>query len=234
MRFEKDSFLAGVAVGNSLRGWSGGGGGASTPCLAGHTRITMGDGSLRRLDSLSPGDEVLGGDGQPTRVTLAVRGRWNVRHVLYTFEDGTVIDESDKHRFYNVEQGFWQYLKDWKIGEHAVALGADGGAAVDGGRADTVSGPCDEIPESVMARHLTALVKVERIDEPAECFGLWTESGDYFAEGLLTGETAANQRLLKDATPEKAARMLASVPPEVLADFMRREGYVHEEAFDLD
>lgn len=205
MRFERDSFLAGVAVGNTLRGWSGGGG-VSTPCLACHTLITMADGSLRRLDSLKPGDEVLSGDGRPTRVSRVVRGRWNDRHILYTFEGGTVIDEADKHRFYNLEQGFWQYLKDWKIGEHARR--SDGTIA--------------------------ALLKVERIDEPMECFGLWTESRDYFAEGLLTGETAANQRLLKDATLEKAADMLASVPPEVLADYMRREGFIHEETDDLN
>lgn len=97
-------------------------------------------------------------------------------------------------------------MKDWKIGEHARR--SDGTIA--------------------------ALLKVERIDEPMECFGLWTESRDYFAEGLLTGETAANQRLLKDATPEKAADMLASVPPEVLADYMRREGFIHEETDDLN
>ncbi len=204
MRFEKDSFLAGVAVGNTLRGWSGGG--SSAPCLAGHTLITMADGSRRRLDSLKPGDEVLGGNGQPSRVIRLARGGLNERHVLYTFSDGTVIDEADKHRFYNVEQGFWQYLKDWRPGEHAVR--EDGGQA--------------------------ALISRETVEEPTERFGLWTESRDYFAEGLLTGETAANQRLLKDATPEKAADMLASVPPEVAADFMRREGFIREEADALN
>lgn len=168
-----------------------------TTCLAGHTLITMADGTRRRLDSLRPGELVLGGDGQPAKITRLKRGRWSDSHTLYTFADGTVIDETKKHRFFNVEQGFWQYLKNWRIGEHAVRE--------DGER--------------------VALVSRERINERVECFGLWTESHDYWAGGLLSGETAANQRLLAETTPVKAAEMLMSMTDEARSRLFRMEGF---------
>jgi hypothetical protein len=47
-----------------------------------------------------------------------------------------------------------------------------------------------------------ALIKVETIEEEAECFGLWTESEEYFANGLLSGNAGANRPLLAEATFE--------------------------------
>ena len=162
------------------------------PCLSGDTLITMADGSTRPLRELHFGDQVLSGSGEATAVISTSRGRINPYHTLYTFEDGTVIDESADHRFYNVDLGYWAWLRDWRIGDRA--------RRVDGTE--------------------TALVAVERVDEPAECYGLWTESRDYWAGGLLSGETMANQRLLADATAEQAAEMLASIKPEMLREMM--------------
>ena len=162
------------------------------PCLSGDTPITMADGSTRPLRELHFGDQVLSGSGEATAVISTSRGRINPYHTLYTFEDGTVIDESADHRFYNVDLGYWAWLRDWRIGDRA--------RRVDGST--------------------TALVAVERVDEPAECYGLWTESRDYWAGGLLSGETMANQRLLAEATAEQAAEMLASIEPEMLREMM--------------
>lgn len=158
-------------------------------CLSGDTQITLADGSTKRLDSLTDDDVLLSGDGKPTKIVKRKRGMFNSRHTYYTFEDGTVINEVHAHRFFNVEQGFWQHLERWKIGEHAKRQ--DG---------ETV-----------------ALVSVERMDERAEMFGLWTESHDYWANGLLSGETAANQSLLADATAEQAADMVASLSERWIA-----------------
>ena len=155
----------------------------NAPCLSGDTIITMADGSSKRLDKLEVGDTILAGSGMPTTVTKTAHGIWQPFHTLYYFEDGTVIDEIADHRFFNVEQGFWQKLKRWNIGEHAKRY--DG----------------EEI----------ALVKVERIDEEAECFGVWTESHDHFANGLLGGEAAANVPFLEDATLEQATDMATSL-----------------------
>lgn len=157
-------------------------------CLAGNTPISLPDGTTRRMDELQKGDTVLAGDGTPTVVVAVARGHFQPGHTLYTFEDGTVVDEIHDHRFYNVERGFWQYLPRWRIGEHAR-------------RIDGVE---------------VALVSVERIEERAEMFGLWTESHDYWACGLLSGETAANQRLLADATAEQAADMAASMEEQAV------------------
>lgn len=159
-------------------------------CLSGETPIRMADGTERRLDELSLGDLVLGGDGTPTLVVRVQRGRFNPYHTLYRFDNGNVIDATAPHRFYNVEQGFYQWLDRWKIGEHALT--ADGG--------------------------VTALASVERVDEPAECFGLWTAARDYWAGGLLSGETAANQRLIAEATAEQAAAMAASLTEKDIAE----------------
>lgn len=159
-------------------------------CLAGDTPIRMADGSERRLDELSIGDLVLAGDGSATEVIRVQRGRWNPYHTLYKFEDGSIVDATAPHRFYNVEQGFYQWLDAWRLGEHART--ADGGT--------------------------TALIGIERVEEPAECFGLWTAARDYFAGGLLAGETAANQRLLAEATAEQAAAMAASLTEKDLAE----------------
>lgn len=166
--------------------WTGG------VCLSGDTLITMADGSTKRLDEVRPGDLLLAGDGTPTRARRVARGQWNDHHTLYRFSDGTVIDEIHDHRFFNVEQGFWQLLRRWHIGDHAR-------------RQDGVE---------------VALVSVERVDEPVEMFGLWTESRDYWADGLLSGETAANQALLADATAEQAAEMMASLEERAILQLL--------------
>lgn len=168
----------------------------SNLCLAGDTLITLADGSQKRLDGVRPGDLLLAGDGTPTRAVLVRRGRWSGHHTLYRFSDGTVIDEIHAHRFFNVEQGFWQLLERWRIGDHARRR--DGAEA--------------------------ALVSVERVDEAAEMFGLWTESRDYWANGLLSGETAANQALLADAGLEQAADMAASLGEMAILQLMGVEG----------
>lgn len=164
----------------------------SQACLAGGTLITMADGSRKRLDEVRPGDLLLAGDGTTTRALRVARGRWNDYHTLYRFEDGAVIDEIHDHRFYNCEAGFWQLLRRWHIGDHARR---QDGAEV-------------------------ALVSVERVDEPAEMFGLWTASRDYWANGLLSGETAANQALLADATAEQAAEMMASLEERAILQLL--------------
>lgn len=152
-------------------------------CLAGETLITMADGTTRRLDELVVGDLVMAGDGRAVKVTRTEHGDLNDSHTLYTFADGTVIDEIHAHRFYNADQGFFQVLGRWQLGERA--LRQDG--------------------------QTVALVSVEHVDEPKQMFGLWTESHDYFANGLLSGETMANQRLIATATAEQAAAMAASL-----------------------
>lgn len=161
-------------------------------CLSGDTLITLADGTARRLDQLAVGDIVLGGNGRPARVLRLGRGAWNDRHTLYHFADGTTVDETHEHRFYNVDQGFWQKLKAWRIGDRARRQ--DGGEA--------------------------ALAAVERIMERAEMFGLWVERGSYWANGLLSGDASANLPLLADATAERAVDMAASLPERKIAWLM--------------
>lgn len=152
-------------------------------CLSGDTRITLADGTERRLDGLTGAELVLGGDLRPARILRLARGAWSERHILYHFEGGITIDETHEHRFYNANQGFWQKLKLWRVGDRARRL--DGGTP--------------------------ALVSVEPVAERAEMFGIWVERGSYWANGLLSGDASANRPLLADATVEQAADMAASL-----------------------
>ena len=152
-------------------------------CLSGDTLITLADRTERRLDELTGSELVLGGDLRPAHILRLARGMWSPSHTLYHFDDETVINETHEHRFFNVEQGFWQKLKSWRVGDHAKRL--DGGAP--------------------------ALVSVEPKEERAEMFGIWVERGSYWANGLLSGDASANRPLLADATVEQAIDMAESL-----------------------
>lgn len=170
--------------------------GYDATCLSGDTLITLADGTSRRLDELTGGELVLGGDMQPAHIVRLSRGLWSSRHTLYHFDGGIVIDETHEHRFYNADQGFWQKLKNWSIGDHARHL--DG-----------------SMPE---------LEAVEPVEERAEMFGLWVERGSYWANGLLSGDASANRALLADATVEQAADMAASLAERDLMQILGLEG----------
>lgn len=164
-------------------------------CLSGDTLITLSDGSEKRLDDLTENDVVMGGDMKPAKILRLARGHWNTYHILYRFDDGTTVDEVHEHRFFNIDQGFWQKLKNWNIGDRS--------RRVDGGE--------------------TALVAVERIEESKEMFGLWVERNGYWANGLLSGDAEANLALLADATAEKAVDMVESLSERQIADLLRKE-----------
>ena len=165
-------------------------------CLSGDTMITMADNSAKRMDEICVGDVVLSKDGELTSVHTVRRGHFSNYHILYHFEDGTVINETHPHRFYNTDQGFWQRLQAWNIGDHAIN------------------------------RHgkEIALVFVEHVDECTEMFGIWTDNGTYYANGLLSGAAFCNKELLAEATAEQAIDMMLSADEELLVQLMGLEG----------
>lgn len=168
----------------------------SSTCLSGDTMITMANGSIRRMDSLCVGDIVLSDGGIPSHIHAVRNGRFSDYHTLYYFEDGTIIDETHPHRFYNVDQGFWQRLQLWNIGDHAIKQ--DG--------------------------KMVALVSVERLNEEVEMFGIWTDSGTYYANGLLSGTASCNKGLLAEATAEQAVDMMLSTNESWLLQLMGLDG----------
>lgn len=165
-------------------------------CLSGDTMITMENGVQKRMDSLCVGDVVLSDGNKSTRIHTIRKGHFSDYHTLYYFDDGTIIDETHPHRFYNVDQGFWQRLQLWNIGDHAI-------------NQDGVE---------------VALISVERIEENVEMFGIWTDSGTYYANGLLSGTAACNKELLADASAEQAIDMMLSTDEELLVQLMGLEG----------
>lgn len=164
-------------------------------CLSGDTLITMMDGSQCRLDEIQVGTFVAAASGKKTRVNRIARGYFNDHHILYHFSDGTIIDETHPHRFYNVEQGFYQILNKWNIGDHAL----------------------NQNGEKI------ALVSIERFDEHAEMFGIFTDSGTYYANGLLSGMAMCNKQFLSNATAEQAVDMLLSVDERIVLQLLGME-----------
>lgn len=152
-------------------------------CLAGETPIAMANGSQKRLDELIPGDLVQDINGHFTKVLKVNHGTFNPYHTLYYFEGDIVIDEISTHRFFNVEKGFWEHLKKWRIGDHALDINGE----------------------------KRALLRKQRIYERKENFGLDTESGRYFANNLLSGPARCNQTLLKNSSLKKAVEMVNSI-----------------------
>ena len=137
-------------------------------CLTGDTLVTMADGSLRRLDEVFVGDEVLSYDWStmelvPRVVIYTDRDLHQtfIEYEVWTFDDGSVVKTVHPHEFYNVEAKRFKYMQDWKIGEHTLKI--DG------------SHP--------------ALVKHEVIREKIQHYQITLEgSTNYFANGLLTGD----------------------------------------------
>jgi hypothetical protein len=165
-------------------------------CLSADTLITMADGSKRRIDSLRVGELVMDEDGNPTPVYSVSRGRFSPYYTIYTFEDGTTVHEVKRHRFYNADQGFFQYIDNWEIGEHAVKQNGE----------------------------KVALVSAERVYERTERFGLWTKKGSYFANEILSGMAFCNKRLLANATAEQAVNMMMSIAEHQLLKLIGLEG----------
>ena len=166
------------------------GGGAE--CLAGDTLITMADGTTKEMQYIKPNDLLLSRNGKLTKVLQVRRGTFNSYHTLYYFDNGTIIDETHEHRFFNMTQGFWQRLKCWNIGD--IALDQNG----------------NEVQ----------LIKKKRVDEKAENFGIFVESGNYYANGLLSGEAWLNKPLLAEASIDQAVDMMLSVDERQMIELM--------------
>lgn len=157
-------------------------------CLSGDTLILMADGSSKRLDNIKVGDKVIAKDNQIDTVIFTKRNFFSDYHTLYYFDDGTIIDETHDHRFYNKTQGFWQRLKLWNIGDAALNINGE------------------EVH----------LVKKEIVEERIENFGIFTCTGTYYANGLLSGAASCNRNLIPEATTEQAVDMMLSIDEEDL------------------
>lgn len=167
-----------------------------TVCLSGDTLITLADGSKKRLDQMIAGDKVLGQDGVTVVENLKIMPA-NSFYYIYHFEDGIDIKETSPHRFYNVEQGFSQKLSKWEIGEHA--LHEDG-------------------------RHIALLSKEQIIGEELK-YGLYTESGTYYANGLLSSPMFANKLELTEASIDKVINMVTSIDTARALKFAKTGDY---------
>lgn len=161
-------------------------------CLSGDTLITMHDGTEKRLDTLKKGDKVLAQDGSIDIIYEFKRGFYSPYHTLYYFDNGTVIDETHDHRFYNKTQGFWQRLKLWNIGD--IALDKD--------------------------NQEVALIKKEVVNEEIENFGIFTHSGTYYANGLLSGAAQCNRKLLANASTDQVVEMMTSIDEKDLLELL--------------
>lgn len=137
-------------------------------CLTGDTLVTMADGTQKRLDAISVGDEVLSYDWNtmtlvPNRIVYTDKdeGKMHDRLDKWTFDDGTVIQTVHRHEFYNADACEMRYMDTWKLGEHACRM--------DGTK--------------------VALVSHEIVPGEVRHYKITGEKGtNYYANGLLTGD----------------------------------------------
>lgn len=137
-------------------------------CLTGDHLITMGDGSLKRLDEIKCGDYVRSYDWSTNKLvpkkvifTDADEGKTHIEYDKWTFDDGTVIKTVHRHEFYNAEAKRFKYMDEWEIGEHTYKE--------DGTK--------------------PALIAHETIKKTVQHYKITLEgSTNYFANGLLTGD----------------------------------------------
>ena len=102
-------------------------------CIDSETLVTMADGSQKKLGDIEVGDEVLSVDWD-TKTLIG-------RKVIYTgkddkdyenwyvncywenkFDDGTVIKQAMRHRFYCLEEEGFKHLHDWTVGLHTYKI----------------------------------------------------------------------------------------------------------------
>lgn len=173
---------------------------ASNECLTGDTLITLYSGDVKRLDEIELTDILLCEGNQPTAIEALSRNTFRPFHTVFYFEDGTIIKKISSHCFFNVESNFYKELDSWKIGEHAV---------------------------NQKGEHI-ALIKVERVDETTERFGLWTKTGNYYANGLLTSSFMHNLNYVDTASIEQIMDMLTMIDQDVLIQIFNngKEGLV--------
>jgi hypothetical protein len=69
-------------------------------CLSGDTLITMSDGSLKKMEEIVPGDFIMSPTGV-VKVLGVSNNHFSPFLISYVFEDGTIIEETGPHRFYN-------------------------------------------------------------------------------------------------------------------------------------
>lgn len=158
-------------------------------CLAGNTSILMADGSIKQIKDIEVGDQLLSKDGRATTVYKTMKSENNYYHTLYFFEGDIVIDETGPHAFYNVEEGVLRYLSTWNIGDHALT---------------------DQDKE-------VKLLRKEVLFEPAERYGILTESGYCYANGLLSGAVLDT---IEEADSEDILKMISGINKDNLFSLM--------------
>lgn len=152
-------------------------------CLSGDTLITMADGSQQRLDELKESSVVASPYG-PTNVLQLSQGKYSsAKHTKYYFENNIIIDETNDHRFFNIDQGIFQIMKKWNIGDRALDIN----------------------------NNEVKLLSKEVIHEDILCYGIWTDNGTYYANNLLSGCTASNKHLFENMTADQMITMMQSI-----------------------
>lgn len=165
-------------------------------CLRTDTLITMANGTFQTLDSLKAGDLVMSENHFPTKVCNVQIGDYEDHYNEYIFDNSIVINEVHDHRFFNVEQGFWQRLKHWKIGEHALTSNGE----------------------------KVQLTSIRKVNEKARWCDVRTESGMFYANGLLTGAAFLNRPILEEASIDQAVDMMLSFNQPQLLGLINKGG----------
>jgi len=119
--------------------------GDDAQCLVAGTRVTMGDGTVRAIEDVRPGDEVLSaygaGEFRPARVTETYRGTDRTEGIAITLRSGRrIVSTPDHTHFAGHRDADWRETGAGRpeianLAAEVVLCGAGGGAhTVDGAR----------------------------------------------------------------------------------------------------
>lgn len=169
---------------------SGGGGGGGGGCFVEGTRIRLADGSTKRVEDISPDDELLVWNGfgfsgaRPSWIMDPfVADGW----FLCRFASGRTLCTAGApldpgHRVFSLETGRYEYEKD-AIG-HRV-------------RTVSVKGQPGDVP--TLSESDDTLMSVERVMHPCKAYNIITEgSYNLFAEDALTSCRLSNPGMTED------------------------------------
>jgi len=162
-------------------------------CLSGETPILMGNGTVRRLVDLRPGDEIhgtkrVGRSRQYVRTTVLAHWRTVKPAYRVTLADGTELVTSGDHRFLT-ERG-WKYVMDGPTcrphlttNDKLVGVGAFAVSARD---ESAITRKRDFEGRAVTSRAQLRVRSIEPLGVDVPLYDITTGTGDFIANGVVS------------------------------------------------
>lgn len=166
-------------------------------CLTGDTQISMADGSLKRLDEVTPGDQVISWDGQKSvssKVTAVIDNGLDQTYLLKT--NRTEVRANARHPFLvlSAEGLKWVRMRDLRSGMRIIRHGM--------GPTKAFSAPSRGATNRPNAEACVTNITANRSGLPGRDPLPMLQSGDW--SSAVSGATASLLRILTGCLPNRA------------------------------